>query len=112
MVRWHPAPLGVQAKNLAHRTSRLVCAETVYVGVEDAALFKSRDAGRVAGFSGLRRHGTGPAWQPGAGGMCLHSIILDPINPARCTSPFLPPVPFAPDDAGESWRPINRGLIS
>ena len=75
-------------KRVWHIEPSLDCAETVYAGVEDAALFKSSDAGQSwQEISGLRRHGTGPAWQPGAGGMCLHSIILDPDKPGahiRC----------------------------
>ena len=59
-------------------------ADTVYAGVEDAALFKSTDGGR--GWSelpALRQHDTGPQWQPGAGGMCLHTILEHPIDPDR-----------------------------
>ena len=100
-------------KRVWHIEPALDCAETVYVGVEDAALFKSSDAGQSwQEISGLRRHGTGPAWQPGAGGMCLHSIILDPINSARMFVAISAAGAFRSDDAGESWRPINRGLIS
>ena len=100
-------------KRVWHIEPSLDCAETVYVGVEDAALFKSSDAGQSwQEISGLRRHGTGPAWQPGAGGMCLHSIILDPINPARMFVAISAAGAFRSDDAGASWRPINRGLIS
>jgi photosystem II stability/assembly factor-like uncharacterized protein len=88
-------------------------ADTVYAGVEDAALFVSRDAGlRWTELSGLRGHGTGPAWQPGAGGMCLHSIILDPGNPARIYVAISAAGAFRSDDAGATWRPINRGLRS
>jgi hypothetical protein len=100
-------------KRVWHIEPSLTCAETVYVGVEDAALFKSSDAGQSwQEISGLRRHGTGPAWQPGAGGMCLHTIILDPINSARMFVAISAAGAFRSDDAGESWRPINRGLIS
>jgi len=100
-------------KRVWHIEPSLDCAETVYAGVEDAALFKSSDAGQSwQEISGLRRHGTGPAWQPGAGGMCLHSIILDPINPARIFVAISAAGAFRSDDAGASWRPINRGLIS
>ncbi|MGH9082569.1 MAG: WD40/YVTN/BNR-like repeat-containing protein, partial [Acidimicrobiales bacterium] len=58
--------------------------DTVYAGVEDAALFRSTDGGESwAELPGLRGHGTGPSWQPGAGGMCLHTLLLDPANPGR-----------------------------
>jgi photosystem II stability/assembly factor-like uncharacterized protein len=100
-------------KRVWHIEPSLTCAETVYAGVEDAALFKSSDAGQSwQEISSLRRHGTGPAWQPGAGGMCLHTIILDPINPARMFIAISAAGAFRSDDAGESWRPINRGLVS
>ena len=100
-------------KRVWHIEPSLTCAETVYAGVEDAALFKSSDAGQSwQEISSLRRHGTGPAWQPGAGGMCLHTIILDPINPARMFIAISAAGAFRSDDGGESWRPINRGLVS
>ena len=55
-----------------------------YAGVEDAALFKSTDGGQNwKELAGLRGHGTGPKWQPGAGGMCLHTIMLDPAIEKR-----------------------------
>src|SRR5215475_6326718 len=58
--------------------------DTVYAGIEDAALFKSTDGGKSwKELPGLREHGTGPKWQPGAGGMCLHTIILDKTNGNR-----------------------------
>jgi hypothetical protein len=100
-------------KRAWHIEPALDCADTVYAGVEDAALFRSGDAGQSwQEVSGLRRHGTGPAWQPGAGGMCLHTIILDPVNPARMFVAISAAGAFRTDDAGASWRPINRGLVS
>ena len=58
--------------------------DTVYAGVEDAGLFRSTDGGDSwQELPGLRGHGSGPSWQPGAGGMCLHTIILDPSRPSR-----------------------------
>jgi hypothetical protein len=100
-------------KRVWHLEPSLTCAETVYAGVEDAALFKSSDAGASwQELSGLRRHETGSAWQPGAGGMCLHSIILDPTNPDRMFIAISAAGAFRTDDAGQSWRPINRGLVS
>src|SRR6266508_4145000 len=61
---------------------------------------------------GLRGHGTGPSWQPGAGGMCLHTILLDPSHPQRMFIAISAAGAFRTDDAGKTWRPINRGLHS
>ena len=63
-------------------------------------------------LSGLRGHGTGPKWQPGAGGMCLHTIILDPSNPSRIYIAISAAGAFRTDDGGKTWKPINRGLQS
>jgi photosystem II stability/assembly factor-like uncharacterized protein len=87
--------------------------DMIYAGIEDAALFRSGDGGRSwAELSGLRRHGTGPAWQPGGGGMCLHTILLDPVNPKRIFIAISAAGAFRTDDGGQSWQPINRGLHS
>jgi len=85
----------------------------VYAGVEDAAIFRSTDGGQNWNeLSGLRGHGTGPQWQPGAGGMCLHTIILDKKNPNRIYIAISAAGAFRSDDAGKTWKPINQGLIS
>jgi hypothetical protein len=87
--------------------------DTVYAGVEDAALFRSTDAGQTwHELAGLRGHGSGPSWQPGAGGMCLHTILLDPSDARRIFVAISAAGAFRSDDAGETWRPINRGLHS
>ncbi len=87
--------------------------DTVYAGVEDAALFRSNDGGRTwSELSGLRTHTSGPSWQPGAGGMCLHTILIDPANPDRIFVAISAAGAFRSDDGGSSWRPINRGLGS
>jgi hypothetical protein len=87
--------------------------DTVYAGVEDAALFKTTDGGKSwHELPGLREHGSGPHWQPGAGGMCLHTIIVDPTNASRIFIAISSAGAFRSDDAGRSWRPINRGLHS
>ncbi len=87
--------------------------DTVYAGVEDAALFRSSDAGQSwCEVSGLRRHTTGPNWQPGAGGMCLHAIMLSRAHPQRMVVAISAAGAFRTDDAGVTWRPINRGLRS
>jgi photosystem II stability/assembly factor-like uncharacterized protein len=87
--------------------------ETVYAGVEDAALFRSDDGGSTwSELSGLRLHTSGPSWQPGAGGMCLHTIVLDPSHPDRIFAAISAAGVFRSDDAGGTWRPVNRGLHS
>ncbi|HEY7614869.1 MAG TPA: sialidase family protein [Gemmatimonadales bacterium] len=87
--------------------------DTVYAGVEDAALFRSSDGGRSwKELSGLRRHSSGPRWQPGAGGMCLHTIVLDAADPHRIYVAISAAGAFRSDDDGATWRPVNRGLKS
>ena len=87
--------------------------DDVYAGVEDAALFRSRDGGETwSELSGLRGHGSGPHWQPGAGGMCLHTILLDPSNRDRMYVAISAAGVFRTDDGGTSWTPANRGLHS
>jgi photosystem II stability/assembly factor-like uncharacterized protein len=81
--------------------------------VEDAALFRTTDGGKTwQELSGLRGHGTGPHWQPGAGGMCLHTILIDPANHERIFIAISAAGAFRSDDGGKSWKPINRGLRS
>ncbi len=88
-------------------------ADTVYAGVEDAALFRSTDAGKTwQELAGLRGHESGPRWQPGAGGMCLHTIVLDRVNPQRMFVAISAAGAFRSDDGGETWKPINKGLVS
>ncbi len=87
--------------------------DTVYAGVEDAALFRSTDGGRTwRELSGLRKHDSGPRWQPGAGGMCLHTIVLDPADLKRMFIAISAAGAFRSEDGGETWRPVNRGLKS
>jgi photosystem II stability/assembly factor-like uncharacterized protein len=100
-------------KRVWHLEPSLSNPDTVYAGVEDAALFRSTDGGKSwHELSGLRGHGTGPRWQPGAGGMCLHTIILDPKNPNRVFIAISAAGAFRTDDGGKTWKPINRGLYS
>ena len=88
-------------------------SDTVYAGVEDAALFRSVDAGQTwQELSGLRLHGSGSRWQPGAGGLCLHTILFDPRDPRRMFIAISAAGAFRSDDDGASWHPINRGLKS
>jgi photosystem II stability/assembly factor-like uncharacterized protein len=100
-------------KRVWHLEPSLKDPDTVYAGVEDAALFRSTDGGQNwKELPGLRGHGTGPKWQPGAGGMCLHTVILDPSNPQRMFIAISAAGAFRTDDGGKSWKPINQGLRS
>ena len=100
-------------KRVWHLEPSLTDPDTVYGGVEDAAIFKTNDGGKTwQELPGLRGHGTGPKWQPGAGGMCLHTIILDPSNPQRIWVAISAAGAFRTDDGGKTWKPINKGLYS
>jgi photosystem II stability/assembly factor-like uncharacterized protein len=100
-------------KRVWHLEPSLTDPDTVYAGVEDAAIFKSTDgATSWHELAGLRGHGTGPQWQPGAGGMCLHTIILDPSAPKRMYIAISAAGAFRTDDGGMTWKPINKGLYS
>ena len=96
-----------------HLEPSLTDANTVFAGVEDASLFKSTDAGETwSELSGLRTHPTAPTWAPGAGGLCLHTIILDKTHPDRIITAISSAGAFRSDDAGKTWKPINKGLRS
>jgi photosystem II stability/assembly factor-like uncharacterized protein len=100
-------------KRVWHLEPSLTDADTVYAGVEDAALFRSTDGGKTwQEVAGLRGHGTGPSWQPGAGGLAVHTIIADPSNPLRMFVAISAAGAFRTVDGGKTWRPINRGLHS
>ena len=100
-------------KRVWHLEPSLGDPDTVYAGVEDAALFRSVDGAKTwQELPALRGHGTGPQWQPGAGGMCLHTILLDAENPQRIYTAVSAAGAFRTDDGGETWKPINRGLRS
>jgi photosystem II stability/assembly factor-like uncharacterized protein len=105
-------------KRVWHLEPSLTEADSVFAGVEDAALFKSTDGGTTwVEHSGLRGQGNGtdtlaPKWQPGAGGMCLHTIILDPTNADRMYIAISAAGAFRTDDGGKNWKPINKGLVS
>jgi photosystem II stability/assembly factor-like uncharacterized protein len=96
-----------------HLEPSLTDPDTVYAGVEDAALFRSEDGGKSwRELPGLRTHESGPSWQPGAGGLCLHTILIDPTDAERMFIAISAAGVFRTDDGGESWRPANRGLKS
>ncbi len=100
-------------KRVWHLEPSLSDPGTVYAGVEDAALFRTTDGGQTwHELLGLRDHGSGSSWQPGASGMCLHTILLDPSNLQRIFVAISAAGAFRSDDAGATWKPINRGLHS
>jgi photosystem II stability/assembly factor-like uncharacterized protein len=99
-------------KRVWHLEPSLSDPDLVHAGVEDAALFRSTDGGttwrELAGLRGQQ----GAKWAPGGGGMGLHTIILDPSNPQRMFIAISAAGAFRTDDAGQTWKPINRGLKS
>jgi len=96
-----------------HLEPSLTDLDTVFAGVEDAALFKTTDGGASwSELPGLRGHGSGPHWQPGAGGLCLHTILLHPTDEQRIFAAISAAGAFRSDDGGASWLPINQGLLS
>jgi len=100
-------------KRVWHLEPSLSDPNTVYAGVEDAAIFRTTNGGQTWNeLAGLRGHGTGPKWQPGAGGMCLHTILIDPTRPERMFVAISAAGAFRTEDRGKSWKPINRGLVS
>ena len=99
-------------KRVWHLEPSLTDPDTVYAGVEDAALFRSTDGGQTWQELPELRAAKGNLWQPGAGGMCLHTILLDRSNPERIFIAISAAGVFRTDDAGKTWRPTNRGLKS
>jgi photosystem II stability/assembly factor-like uncharacterized protein len=100
-------------KRVWHLEPSLTDPDTVYAGVEDAALFKTTDGGQNwTELSHLRGHSTGSQWAPGAGGMCLHTILIDPSNHDRLYVAISAAGAFRSDNGGETWKPITKGLVS
>ena len=100
-------------KRVWHIEPSLTNPDVAYAGVEDAAIFKTTDGGKTWNeLSGLRGHESGPKWQPGAGGMGAHTIVLDPKHPGRIYVAISAAGVFRTDDDGKTWRPANKGLRS
>ena len=100
-------------KRAWHFEPSLTDPDVVYAGIEDAALFRSNDGAKTwQEMPGLRKHGSGSKWAPGAGGMCLHTILLDPTNANRMYVAISSAGAFRTDDGGQSWKAITKGLHS
>lgn len=99
-------------KRVWHLEPSLTDPDTVFAGSEDAAIFKTTDGGKTWKELPALRHTKGELWQPGAGGMGLHTILIDPTNPARMYGAISAAGAFRTEDGGETWKPINRGLKS
>jgi photosystem II stability/assembly factor-like uncharacterized protein len=100
-------------KRVWHVEPSLTDPDVVFAGVEDAAMFKSTDGGQNwQELAGMRGHGTGSQWAPGAGGLGLHTIVLDPSNAQRMFIAISAAGAFRTEDGGASWKAINRGLRS
>jgi photosystem II stability/assembly factor-like uncharacterized protein len=112
--RWYDGtPHPWEFKRVWHLEPSLTDPDTVYAGVEDAALFQSKDGGKSwSELSGLRKHATGQDWQPGAGGMCLHTILIDPAAPDRIWVAISAAGCFRSEDGGVTWKTANKGLSS
>ncbi len=99
-------------KRIWHLEPALDNPDVVYAGAEDAALFKSIDGGATWQELPALRQAKGHLWQPGAGGMAVHTILLDPVNVGRMFVAISAAGVFRSDDDGSTWRPANRGLKS
>ena len=85
--------------------------DTVWAGVEPAALFRSDDAGESFRLvEGLWEHPHRPRWEPGGGGLCLHTVLPDPADPDRMWVAISTGGVYRTDDGGDSWRPRNDGI--
>ncbi len=84
---------------------------TMYAGVDEAGLFASHDGGTTwEEVTGLSRHSTRGEWGPGNGGLCLHTILVDPTNPKRMWIGISAVGVFRTDDGGQNWKVCNNGL--
>jgi photosystem II stability/assembly factor-like uncharacterized protein len=107
-----PAESGVSLKQIWQiRPGRADEPDTLYCGVEPAALFESHDAGATWSLNrGLFDHPHRPMWQPGGGGLCLHTIVPDPVDRRRLMVAISTGGVYRSDDGGRSWQVKNKGV--
>jgi len=106
-----PAESGLKLERIWHLEPAQGSNHTLYAGVAPAALFRSDDDGRTwLAVDGLNQHSTRPRWQPGGGGLCLHSIAIDPAQPQRMWAAVSAAGTFRTEDGGQTWQPLNRGV--
>ncbi len=112
--KWYDgSPHPWEFKRVWHFEPSLTDVDTVFAGAEDASIFRSADGGQSwVEMPGLRTHPTGGDWAPGAGGLCLHTIVIDPSNHDRLFAAISSSGVFRSDDAGTTWKPTNKGLRS
>ncbi|HEY1685007.1 MAG TPA: hypothetical protein VGG19_09605 [Tepidisphaeraceae bacterium] len=99
-------------KRVWHLEPSLTDPEMCYAGIEDAAMFLTKDGAHTWNELPALRDAHGSEWSPGAGGLGLHTIVIDPTNPQRIYIAISAAGAFRTDDGGQSWKPINKGLHS
>ncbi len=110
---WDGTPHPFEFTRVWHLEPSLTDPQTVYAGVEDAALFRTTDGGATwRELPGLRTHGSGAQWQPGAGGLCLHTLLLHPTDEQRIFVAISAAGVFRSDNGGTGWLAVNKGLRS
>jgi photosystem II stability/assembly factor-like uncharacterized protein len=107
------SPVPWEFKRVWHLEPSLTDPDLVYAGIEDAGFFRTNDGGESwQELPGLRAHSTGNSWQPGGGGLCLHTIMQHPTDPERLYIAISAAGAFRTDDGAKTWKAINRGLVS
>jgi hypothetical protein len=106
-----PADCGASLTNIWQIVPATSDARLMYCGVEPAALFESRDAGETWSLvRGLFDHPHRPRWVPGNGGLALHTILQDPVDPQRMYVAISAGGVYRTDDGGQTWKACNRGI--
>ena len=102
---------GLKLERIWHLEPSPHSEKTLFAGIAPAALFRSDDSGKNwEELPGLTQHATRKKWTPGAGGMCLHSIALDPGNARRLFVGISAAGVFRSDDGGENWKALNKNV--